>query len=201
MGSSSSKIKDEEIKKKEKKTSNDKENVYFNAYKRIKRIHQDIHNKMIGKKFGIVEDVYLIKISTNSEYLKILKKWKILEEIAKLQPVNNLEEKMKNDFEEYKLEKTLDCIDTINYNFQTDETFIIVDEKFNQIMKISYRGEQKVNLNVNENEINIKLPNEDIFIIEETEKGNGIYKFVEIIKKEDDYNALNKKIIFLILYK
>ena len=106
---------------------------------------------------------------------------------------------MKNDFKEYKLEKTLDCIDIINYNFQTDETFIIVDEKFNQIMKISYRGEQKVKLNVNENEINIKLPNEDIFKIEETEKGNGIYKFVEIIKKEDDYNALNKKIIFLIL--
>ena len=173
--------------------------MYFNAYKRIKRIHQDIHNKMREKKFGIVENVYLIKISTNSEYLKILKKWKILEEIAKSQSVNNLEEKMKKDFKEYTLEKTLDCIDIINYNFQTDETFIIVDEKFNQIMKISYRGEQKVNLNVNENEINIKLPNEDIFIIEETEEGNGIYKFVEIIKKEDDYNTLNKKIIFLIL--
>ena len=122
--------------------------MYFNAYKRIKRIHQDIHNKIREKKFGIVEDVYLIKISTNSEYLKILKKWKILEEIAKSQSVNNLEEEMKNDFKEYKLENTLDCIDIINDDLK-NETFIIVDEKFNQIMKISYRGEQKVNLNAN----------------------------------------------------
>ena len=189
MGFSSSKQEDKKIK--------EKQNKYFTAYKRVKRIHEDIHNKVLEEESGIVQDVYLIKISTIPKYLNILKNWKILEKIAERQrsEVHDLEEKLKNDFKDYEPENNIkDCIDISKEDFKNNfsenfvrEKFIIVDKKFNEIMKISDGNDKKVNINVNKYEIKIDLPDGDIIIIEETEKGNGIYKFVEI-KEKDMYD-------------
>ena len=189
MGFSSSKQEDKKIK--------EEENEYFTAYKGIKRIHENIHNMMLEEESGIVDDVYLIKISTIPIYLDILKSHKILEKIAERQrsEVHEKEEDMKKDFKDYELENNVkDCIDIskedFKKNFSKDfkgEKFIIVDKKFNEIMKISNGNDEKVNINVNKYEIKIDLPDGDIIIIEETEKGNGIYKFVEI-KEKDMYD-------------
>jgi hypothetical protein len=139
----------------------------------------------------------LIKISTIPKYLNILKNWKILEKIAERQrsEVHDLEDKLKNDFKGYEPENNeKDCIDISKEDFKNNfsenfvrEKFIIVDKKFNEIMEISDGNDKKVNINVNKYEIKIDLPDGDIIIIEETEKGNGIYKFVEI-KEKDMYD-------------
>ena len=190
MGKTSSKQEDKKIKEEE-------ENKYFTAYKGIKRIHENIHNMMLEEESGIVDNVYLIKISTIPIYLDILKSHKILEKIAERQrsEVHDLEEKLENDFKDYEPENNgKDCIDISKEDFKNNfsenfvrEKFIIVDKKFNEIMKISNGNDEKVNINVNKYEIKIDLPDGDIIIIEETEKGNGIYKFVEI-KEKEDYN-------------
>ena len=195
MGKTSSKQEDKKIK--------EEENKYFTAYKRVKRIHEDIHNKVLEEESGIVQDVYLIKISTIPKYLNILKNWKILEKIAERQrsEVHDLEEKLKNDFKGYEPENNeKDCIDISKEDFKNNfsenfvrEKFIIVDKKFNEIMEISDGNDKKVNINVNKYEIKIDLPDGDIIIIEETEKGNGIYKFVEIKEKEEDFNEVSSK--------
>ena len=189
MGFSSSKQEDKKIK--------EEENKYFTAYKGIKRIHENIHNMMLEEESGIVDNVYLIKISTIPIYLDILKSHKILEKIAERQrsEVHDLEEKLENDFKDYEPENNgKDCIDISKEDFKNNfsenfvrEKFIIVDKKFNEIMKISNGNDEKVNINVNKYEIKIDLPDGDIIIIEETEKGNGIYKFVEI-KEKDMYD-------------
>ena len=189
MGKTSSKQEDKKIK--------EEENKYFTAYKGIKRIHENIHNMMLEEESGIVDDVYLIKISTIPIYLDILKSHKILEKIAERQrsEVHEKEEEMKKDFKDYELENNVkDCIDIskedFKKNFSKDfkgEKFIIVDKEFNEIMEILYGNDEKVNINVNKYEIKIYLPDDDIIIIEETEKGNGIYKFVEI-KEKDMYD-------------
>ena len=152
MGFSSSKQKDKKIKKK---------NKYFTAYKRVKRIHEDIHNKVLEEESGIVQDVYLIKISTIPKYLNILKNWKILEKIVERQrsEVHDLEEKLINDFKDYEPENNgKDCIDISKEDFKNNfsenfvrEKFIIVDKKFNEIMEISNGNDKKVNI------INMKL--------------------------------------------
>ena len=151
MGFSSSKQEDKKIK--------EKQNKYFTAYKRVKRIHEDIHNKVLEEESGIVQDVYLIKISTIPKYLNILKNWKILEKIAERQrsEVHEKEEEMKKDFKDYELENNVkDCIDIskedFKKNFSKDfkgEKFIIVDKEFNEIMEILYGNDEKVNINVN----------------------------------------------------
>ena len=115
--------------------------------------------------------------------------------------VRELEEELKNDFKEYKLEENIEYIKIViekskkefeeEYKKYQNEEFIIVDKDFfeRMEMKDKYNPQDKIKLNINEEEIYIELSNNEmIIIIEETEKGNGIYKFVEIKKKEIDYN-------------
>ena len=177
-----------------------KEIEFFEAYKSIKRIHENIHNIMRKNVNGIIENVYFIKTYTISNYLKILNNLDILKNIAdirKRSEVHELEEDLKNDFKEYELEKQIDCIkigiEISKEDFEKkykNEKFIIVDKDFLEKMKIQYNNtQQKIKLNVNKEEIYIELSNNEmIIIIEETEKGNGIYEFVEIKEKEIDYN-------------
>ena len=191
-------------------SSSSKESDYFYAYKSIKRIHQDIHNKMIEENTQFIEGVYFIDINKIREYLKILNNLDILKNIAditKRSEVRELEEDLKNDFKKYELEERIDYIkigkeiskEDFEKEYQNEE-FIIVDKDFLEKMKIQSNTQQKIKLNVNKEEIYIELSNNEmIIIIEETEKGNGIYEFVEIKEKEIDYNALNTKNIFFIL--
>ena len=180
-------------------SSSSKESDYFYAYKSIKRIHQDIHNKMIEENTQFIEGVYFIDINKIREYLKILNNLDILKNIAditKRSEVRELEEDLKNDFKKYELEERIDYIkigkeiskEDFEKEYQNEE-FIIVDKDFLEKMKIQSNTQQKIKLNVNKEEIYIELSNNKmIIIIEETEKGNGIYKFVEIKEKEIDYN-------------
>ena len=209
MGSSPSKGNNKD----ENKIFDDKVKEYFNAYKSIRDIHRDIHNKIAElkkekeHKTDIVENVYFVKTSTIQNYLKKLKDLDILKNIADLtkrKEVRELEEELKNDFKEYELEENIDYIKIgiekskeefeKEYEEYKNEEFIIVDKDFFERMKMEkkYNPQHKIKLNINEEEIYIELSNEEmIIIIEETEEGNGIYEFVEIKEKEEkeiDYN-------------
>ena len=141
-------------------SSSSKESDYFYAYKSIKRIHQDIHNKMIEENTQFIEGVYFIDINKITEYLKILNNLDILKNIAditKRSEVRELEEELKDDFKEYELEKEIDCIkigiEISKEDFEKkykNEKFIIVDKDFLEKMKIQkYNTQQKIKLNVN----------------------------------------------------
>ena len=90
-----------------------KEIEFFEAYKSIKRIHQDIHNKMIEENTQFIEGVYFIDINKITKYLEILNNLDILKNIAditKRSEVRELEEDLKNDFKKYELEEKIDYI-------------------------------------------------------------------------------------------
>ena len=186
MGSSPSKGNNKD----ENKIFDDNVKEYFNAYKSIRDIHRDIHNKIAElkkekeHKTEIVENVYFVKTSTIPNYLQILIDLDILKNIADLtkrKEVRELEEQLKNDFKEYELEENIDYIKIgiekskeefeKEYEEYKNEEFIIVDKDFFERMKMEkkYNPQHKIKLNINEEEIYIELSNEEmIIIIEET---------------------------------
>ena len=155
-----------------------KEIEFFEAYKSIKRIHENIHNIMRKNVNEIIENVYFIKTYTISNYLKILKDLDILKNIAdirKRSEVHELEKELKNDFKEYKLEEKIDYIKIgfekykeefeKEYEEYQNEEFIIVDRDFLERMKIQYHH-HNIKLNINEEEIYIELSNKEMIIID-----------------------------------
>ena len=133
----------------------------FEAYKSIKRIHENIHNIMRKNVNEIIENVYFIKTYKISNYLKILKDLDVLKNIADLtkrKKVRKLEEDLKNDFKKYEFEENIEYIKISiekskeefekEYEEYKNEEFIIVDRDFLERMKIQYHH-HNIKLNIN----------------------------------------------------
>ena len=162
---------------------------YFQAYKSIKYVIERTHHMT-----GSVEDIYLINKESIPNYLRIINKDNILNKIEKCQrsEVNKIEEKLKDDFGKYELEKNIKILDVTENNYENFKNveFIMVDKTFLLNMGLKEENEEKkkrkiiVNEEENEKIITIELSSEVPIIIEEQDQ-IGIYKFGELQEKGD----------------
>ena len=102
---------------------------YFQAYKSIKYVIERTHHMT-----GTVEDIYLINKESIPHYLRIINKDDILKKIAscKRSEVYQMEEKLKDDFGKYELERDIKIvyITLNNYEDFKNVEFIMVDKTF-----------------------------------------------------------------------
>jgi len=161
---------------------------YFRAYRSIKTVGEAIRDMN-----GTIENIYLIDINQIPNFLAILNKYEILEKItdrSKRSLVSELENKLKDDFSKYELEKEIETIylDSNVYEKRKDDIFILVDKDFLVNMKVEIKNGYKIIFNKDIKKI--ELPNEVFIKIEESEK-KSIYKFAGIMDKSFDPNAVS----------
>ena len=161
---------------------------YFRAYRSIKTVGEAIRDMN-----GTIENIYLIDINQIPNFLEILNKYEILEKLtdrSKRSLVSELENKLKDDFSKYELEKEIETIylDSSVYEKRKDDIFILVDKDFLVNMKVEIKNGYKIIFNKDIKKI--ELPNEVFIKIEESEK-KSIYKFAGIMDKSFDPNAVS----------
>ena len=117
---------------------------YFRAYRSIKTVGEAIRDMN-----GTIENIYLIDINQIPNFLAILNKYEILEKItdrSKRSLVSELENKLKDDFSKYELEKEIETIylDSNVYEKRKDDIFILVDKDFLVNMKVEIKNGYKI---------------------------------------------------------
>ena len=117
---------------------------YFRAYRSIKTVGESIRDMN-----GTIENIYLIDINQIPNFLAILNKYEILEKItdrSKRSLVSELENKLKDDFSKYELEKEIETIylDSNVYEKRKDDIFILVDKDFLVNMKVEIKNGYKI---------------------------------------------------------
>ena len=166
--------------------SNNKNEMYFEAYKRMIFIN-DLNNAKISLKS------FLISINTIPIFIKLIK-----DSIANKNENNNRDEIIKNSLENYEPEKNIqiyhsfeECENIINQNLINENNFIIVDEYFFKYMDINIKdsNEKQVIINIDKNKslCSVKFPTsgKKLFFIE---LNPGIYQFKQ---KKTNNNLLS----------
>ena len=162
---------------------------YFAAYRSIKFVKEKTSHME-----GTVDNIYLVDITTIPKFLEILNKHKILKyisDLTKRSEVNVLENKLKDDFGDYELEKNIGLLNINEGNLDNfkNDNFILVDKDFLVNMNIENKNNDgKCKIIVNKDEMKIELSEDKFIIIEETEK-KGIYKFGKTVEKSIDVNV------------
>ena len=168
---------------------------YMNAYRSIKYA--------IGQTYNItttVNDIYFVNEETIQNYLKILNKHNILNmliDVRKRSELKNIEDKIYDDFGDYKLEPNIEVFEInaqkIREGKLDDKKFILVDKDFLKNMSVNekkYKGkEHSIIVKKNEKHIELKGIDEEKIIVNliEFENKTGIYKFK--IEESIDYNG------------
>ena len=167
---------------------------YMNAYRSIKYA--------IGQTYNItttVNDIYFVNEKTIQNYLKILNKHNILNmliDVRKRSELKNIEDKIYDDFGDYKLETNIEVFEInaqkISEGKLDDKEFILVDKDFLKNMSVNekkYKGkDHSIIVKKNERHIELKGTDEEKIIVNliEIENKTGIYKFK--IEESIDYN-------------
>ena len=167
---------------------------YMNAYRSIKYV--------IGQTYNIttiVNDIYFVNEETIQNYLKILNKHNILNmliDVRKKSELKNIEDKIYDDFGDYKLETNIEVFEInaqkISEGKLDHKEFILVDKDFLKNMSVNenkYKGkEHSIIVKKNEKHIELKGIDEEKIIVNliEIENKTGIYKFK--IEESIDYN-------------
>ena len=167
---------------------------YMNAYRSIKYV--------IGQTYNItttVNDIYFVNEETIQNYLKILNKHNILNmliDVRKKSELKNIEDKIYDDFGDYKLETNIEVFEInaqkISEGKLDDKEFILVDKDFLKNMSVNekkYKGkDHSIIVKKNEKHIELKAIDEEKIIVNliEIENKTGIYKFK--IEESIDYN-------------
>ena len=167
---------------------------YMNAYRSIKYA--------IGQTYNItttVNDIYFVNVKTIQNYLKILNKHNILNmliDVRKKSELKNIEDKIYDDFGDYKLETNIEVFEInaqkISKGKLDDKEFILVDKDFLKNMSVNekkYKGkDHSIIVKKNEKHIELKGIDEEKIIVNliEIENETGIYKFK--IEESIDYN-------------
>ena len=112
---------------------------YMNAYRSIKYV--------IGQTYNItttVNDIYFVNEETIQNYLKILNKHNILNmliDVRKRSELKNIEDKIYDDFGDYKLEANIEVFEInaqkISEGKLDDKEFILVDKDFLSNMNVN----------------------------------------------------------------
>ena len=168
---------------------------YMNAYRSIKYV--------IGQTYNIttiVNDIYFVNEETIQNYLKILNKHNILNmliDVRKRSELKNKEDKIYDDFGDYKLENNIEVFEInaqkISEGKLDDKEFILVDKDFLKNMSVNekkYKGkDHSIIVKKNEKHIELKGIDEEKIIVNliEIENKTGIYKFK--IEESIDYNG------------
>ncbi len=168
---------------------------YMNAYRSIKYV--------IGQTYNIttiVNDIYFVNEETIQNYLKILNKHNILNmltDVRKRSELKNIEDKIYDDFGDYKLETNIEVFEInaqkISEGKLDDKEYILVDKDFLKNMSVNenkYKGkEHSIIVKKNEKHIELKGIDEEKIIVNliEFENKTGIYKFK--IEESIDYNG------------
>ena len=144
---------------------------YMNAYRSIKYV--------IGQTYNItttVNDIYFVNEETIQNYLKILNKHNILNmliDVRKRSELKNIEDKIYDDFGDYKLEPNIEVFEInaqkISEGKLDDKEFILVDKDFLKNMSVNekkYKGkEHSIIVNKNEKHIELKGIDEEKIIV------------------------------------
>lgn len=157
---------------------------YMNAYRSIKYA--------IGQTYNItttVNDIYFVNEETIQNYLKILNKHNILNmliDVRKKSELKNIEDKIYDDFGDYKLETNIEVFEInaqkISEGKLDDKEFILVDKDFLKNMSVNekkYKGkEHTIIVKKNEKHIELKGIDEEKIIV----------NLIEIKKKQVSIN-------------
>ena len=186
MGSSSSinknnknmEINEGEYNEENKIIINDKKE-FFEAYKSIKEIHLLLNNFE-----EISFDAYLINTNSIPNFIKIIKRLKILEYLnTNNTEINGLESKLNKDLKYYERDENIELIytfDKCKNMIEKNNEFIIVDELFCRVMKIDkyYEENKKVNIykDTKKGRYEIKFYPDKIIDYRE-QHDSGFYKF------------------------
>ena len=155
---------------------------YMNAYRSIKYV--------IGQTYNItttVNDIYFVNVKTIQNYLKILNKHNILNmliDVRKKSELKNIEDKIYDDFGDYKLETNIEVFEINAEGKLDDKEFILVDKDFLKNMSVNenkYKGkDHSIIVKKNEKHIELKGIDEEKIIVNliEIENKTGINRYL-----------------------
>ena len=179
----------------------DSNNIYWKAYKLMQIIDSDLKLSSYNNEF------YLISTKSIPNFIELIEISEILENITyhDLYFLDGYEEKLKNSFKNYKLERDIiifndfiKCKDLAGGNDEQLNEFIIVKKGFLRIMNFEEDRELEkfvmIKWDDNRARNEIYFPNEELSLFFE-KKRLGIYKFIIPNEIDEEGNPTDIQII------